>query len=133
MPDLVARYPYVKTVGGAKPIVWIGLWANDLFTPVPASFVPARMRTGISPRAGGAVNFSDSQAVELQFLTRDGEPVGRRVTVVPELDPRLDEPATVAAPAPWFQYEQLALAQDFLEQFGVVLAGSREVTLVYEN
>jgi hypothetical protein len=133
VPTLIAQFPYVQTAGGAKPIAWVGLHVKDLFTAVPATFAPGRMRTGLSPRAAGALNYSDSQVCTLQFLTRQGEAVGRRVTIVPELDPPLDEPARVDAPPPWFQYEQVALGQDFLQHFWVMLMGPGPITGIYES
>lgn len=133
LPSAVVRYPYVETASGAKPIVWVAIYANDLYTPLPAAPSPERMRTGLSPRAAGAVDFSDSQAVELQFLTNEGRGVGKRIQLVPELDPRLDEAAQVNAPQPWFQYEQLALGQDFLQHFWLTLVGPRRQTAIYEE
>jgi hypothetical protein len=131
MPELLEAYPFAQTAGGAKPIVWISLGANQRSVALPSIPAPGRMRSGLSPKAGRAVNFSDSQAVELQFLTRQGTPVGRPVTVVPELDPQLDDPIRIDAPEPWHHYEALALGQDFLEQFAIVLIGPAGLTGVF--
>ena len=133
MPRLIARYPYLETEGGHKPIVWVGLTVNGLLTALPAAPSPERMRTGLSPRAGYAVEYSESQEVELQFFSRTSGLVGEPVAVRPELDRELDDPVRVEAPGPWYQYERLRLGQDFLQNFSVALLGSRQITVIFDD
>jgi hypothetical protein len=132
MPRLIARYRYVQTASGGKPIVFIGLVVNEKFTVLPAAPAPERMRTGLSPRAGESVDYSDGQRVELQFFRPAAGPAGRSVTVQPELDPDLDLADRVGAPGPRLQYELLRLGQDFLEHFSVGLIGPSGLTVVLE-
>lgn len=131
MPRLIANYPYVPTASGGKPIVFIGLSANDKFTLLRATPTPERMRTGLAPSAGARVDFSDSQRVDLQFFSKDAGPVGPLITLVPELDPRLDEDAQVGE-GPSLQYPHLFLGQDFLQNFWLGLLGPVGLTEVYE-
>lgn len=123
------RYPYLKTAGGGKPIVWVGLDANGMFTPAPATLAPARTRTSLAPRVGQAVNYSEGQVISLQLLMRDGVASGPKIDIVPELDEALEVAILAEAPGPWYQYEQLTLGQDFLEHFVVLLLGEPGVAV----
>jgi hypothetical protein len=131
MPRIIATYPYVPVASGGKPIVFVGLAANERFTLLRAAPTPERMRTGLAPSAGARVDFSDSQAVDLQFFSRDAGPVGRLVTLVPELDRRLDDDARVGE-GPSIQYPHICLGQDFLQNFWLGLLGPISLTQVYE-
>lgn len=116
---------------GGKPIVFTGLSANDKFTLLRATPTPERMRTGLAPSAGARVDFSDSQAVDLQFFSKDAGPAGRVITLVPELDQRLDDDALFGDP-PRFQYPHLCLGQDFLQNFWLGLLGPVGLVEIYE-
>jgi hypothetical protein len=133
MAWLIARYPYLSTASGGKPIVWMGLTVNEKLTLLPATPAPERMRTSLSPQAAQSVDYSETQRVELKFVSRSsGEFVGPRVTIVPQLDHELDVPGRVGADGPWYQYPSILLGQDFLENVSIALVGSRQVTIVFD-
>jgi hypothetical protein len=133
MPRLIARYPYLSTAGGGKPIVWMALTVNEKLTLLPAAPAPERMRTGLSPQAAQSVDYSEAQRVELQFVSRaSGELLGQPVTIVPQLDHELDVPGRVGADGPWYQYPSMLLGQDFLQNVSIALVGSRQVTVVFD-
>jgi hypothetical protein len=133
MPRLIARYPFLPTASGGKPIVWVGLSVNERFTLLPAAPAPERMRTGLSPQAAESIDYSETQRVELQFVSRtSGLLVGAPVTLAPELDRELDDPGRVGASGPWYHYELVRLGQDFLENFWLALLGPRQVTVVFD-
>jgi hypothetical protein len=133
MPRLIARYPYLPTAGGGMPIVWMGLTVNERFMPVPAAPAPERMRSGLSLQAARSVEYSAEQRVVLQLFSRTAaELVGPAVTLTPEIDSRLDDPARFGAEGPWYQYPWVLLGQDFLENVSVVLVGSRQITIFFD-
>jgi hypothetical protein len=130
---MIARYPYLLTASGGKPIVWMGLTVNERFTLLPAAPAPERMRSGLSPQAARSVEYSATQRVEVQLVSRtSAQLVGPAVTLTPELDPQLDDPGRVHADGPWYQYPSLLLGQDFLENVSIALVGPRQITVVFE-
>lgn len=134
MPRLIARYPFLPTAGGGIPIVWMGLTANERFMSVPAAPAPERMRSGLSLQAARSVEYSAEQRVTLQFFSRPSEElVGPAVTLTPEIDSRLDDPARFGADGPWYQYPWVLLGQDFLENVSIALVGSRQITIVLDD
>jgi len=119
----------------------MGLTVSERFMAVPAAPAPERMRTGFSLQAARSVDYSAEQRVTLQFLTRTSneqarnsdEGVGPEVTLTPEIDARLDDPARFGAEGPWYQYPWVLLGQDFLENVSIILVGPRQLTIVIDD
>jgi hypothetical protein len=140
MPWMIARYPYLETdseleASAWKPIVWVALSVNNNFTVLPAAPATERIRTGLSPQAARAVDYSERQVVELQFVSQQSRmPVGAAVGLMPQLDRQLDDPARAGVLAPpWYQHPLILLGQDFLKHFAVALLGPQRVTVVFDE